>query len=243
VALDEPLCPTALAVADEAVGRVRAVAPGLARREPAALATLAEGLLLSGIAMALAGTSAPASGGEHLVSHYLDMSEAGWGRAPFLHGEQVGVGTCAALALYARILAVAGRPDPAGPAPVEPPGAAFDALHAHLGAAARQEVLREAEAKRDRVPDRAARLDRLARGWETLALRLSAQLAPGRALADDLAAAGAPRRFSEIDVPRARAAHALRAARHLRRRYTVLDLSSDLARLDRWADEIAEELA
>jgi glycerol-1-phosphate dehydrogenase [NAD(P)+] len=48
---------------------------------------LATGLLLNGIAMEIAGSSRPASGSEHLISHALDaISER-----PRLHGLQVGV--------------------------------------------------------------------------------------------------------------------------------------------------------
>ncbi len=48
---------------------------------------LATGLLLNGIAMEVAGSSRPASGSEHLISHALDaISER-----PRLHGLQVGV--------------------------------------------------------------------------------------------------------------------------------------------------------
>lgn len=50
---------------------------------------LAEGLLLSGLAMAAAGTSRPCSGGEHLISHALD---ARLGEGAALHGEQVALG-------------------------------------------------------------------------------------------------------------------------------------------------------
>jgi len=49
-------------------------------------ATLVEGLVVSGVAMVLAGNSRPSSGAEHLISHALD-------RFPIhdLHGLQVGV--------------------------------------------------------------------------------------------------------------------------------------------------------
>jgi glycerol-1-phosphate dehydrogenase [NAD(P)+] len=50
---------------------------------------LAQGLLLSGLAMAAAGTSRPCSGSEHLISHALDHQLAD--RAA-LHGEQVALG-------------------------------------------------------------------------------------------------------------------------------------------------------
>jgi glycerol-1-phosphate dehydrogenase [NAD(P)+] len=51
---------------------------------------LAHGLLLSGLAMAAAGTSRPCSGAEHLISHALDRR---LGPAAALHGEQVALGT------------------------------------------------------------------------------------------------------------------------------------------------------
>ena len=50
---------------------------------------LATALMLNGVAMAICGSSRPASGGEHLLSHALDSFSA----RPRLHGLQVGVAT------------------------------------------------------------------------------------------------------------------------------------------------------
>jgi len=61
---------------------------------------LFHGLLISGVAMSLAGSSAPASGGEHLVSHFWDMREPLTGREPELHGLQVGLGIILSAACY-----------------------------------------------------------------------------------------------------------------------------------------------
>ena len=58
---------------------------------------LAHGLLLSGLAMAAAGTSRPCSGAEHLVSHALD---AHLGDRAALHGEQVALGTLISAAAH-----------------------------------------------------------------------------------------------------------------------------------------------
>lgn len=57
--------------------------------------SLANSLLISGVAMEVAGTSRPASGSEHLISHALDVSCT----KPKMHGIQVGVATylCALL--------------------------------------------------------------------------------------------------------------------------------------------------
>ncbi|ADB30667.1 3-dehydroquinate synthase [Kribbella flavida DSM 17836] len=61
------------------------------------LATLAEGLVLSGISMVVAGTSRPSSGACHEISHAIDLLHPS--RRAF-HGEQVGLG--AAFAWFLR---------------------------------------------------------------------------------------------------------------------------------------------
>ena len=67
---------------------------------------LFEGLLFSGVAMSLAGSSAPASGGEHLISHFFDMRENITGIKPNLHGLQVGAGTVLSAECYQKIAAL-----------------------------------------------------------------------------------------------------------------------------------------
>lgn len=60
------------------------------------LRRLANALVLSGLAMIWSGTSRPASGGEHEISHAID--ELYGGRA--MHGEQVAFGCTVSVALY-----------------------------------------------------------------------------------------------------------------------------------------------
>ncbi|MBJ7458411.1 MAG: iron-containing alcohol dehydrogenase [Thermoleophilaceae bacterium] len=56
---------------------------------------LLDGLVLSGLAMEIAGSSRPCSGSEHLISHSLDRLEPGTAS----HGEQVAFGTLIATSL------------------------------------------------------------------------------------------------------------------------------------------------
>jgi glycerol-1-phosphate dehydrogenase [NAD(P)+] len=56
---------------------------------PALLERLLDGLVMSGIAMEIAGSSRPCSGSEHLVSHAIDRLYPGTAQ----HGEQVAFGT------------------------------------------------------------------------------------------------------------------------------------------------------
>ena len=65
-------------------------------KDPHFLRRLADALVYSGMAMICAGSSRPASGGEHEVSHAID--EIYGGRA--LHGAQVAFGCIVSMALY-----------------------------------------------------------------------------------------------------------------------------------------------
>lgn len=68
----------------------------IASGNPEGVRIVVEGLVSSGVAMCIAGSSRPASGSEHLFSHALDILAP----KPALHGEQVGVGTIMMLYLY-----------------------------------------------------------------------------------------------------------------------------------------------
>lgn len=72
-------------------------------RRSTLMKVLAESLVMSGIAMSIAGSSRPCSGSEHLISHALDYYCGG----KALHGEQVAIGI-----LIAEYLQNGGRPNP-----------------------------------------------------------------------------------------------------------------------------------
>jgi glycerol-1-phosphate dehydrogenase [NAD(P)+] len=63
-----------------------------------AIRILVEALISSGIAMAIAGSTRPASGSEHLIAHAIDIVA----NYPALHGEEVGIGTVVALYLHGK---------------------------------------------------------------------------------------------------------------------------------------------
>jgi len=71
-----------------------------------AVEALVTGLMYTGFAMTMIGVSSPASGGEHLFSHTLDMMSSVDGVSHDLHGRQVGIGTIISAALYERILSI-----------------------------------------------------------------------------------------------------------------------------------------
>lgn len=78
-------------------------AEGLLARDANAVNSVFEGLVLCGLAMKLAGTSRPASGIEHYLSHVWDMRGEEFGTPTELHGLQCAVGTFIAASLYEKI--------------------------------------------------------------------------------------------------------------------------------------------
>lgn len=233
-------CPSAaLALIEESGDLARAAIDGIPERQPRAVARLAGALLISGLAMGLAATSAPASGGEHLISHYLDMTHFSQGLPHDLHGCQVGVATLATARLYQRLLTV--RADsievdecvgawPGWPETARQVEEAFGSLA--------PAVLPHARAKYPSRETLRARLGSIRDEWPGIVGELSTILRPAHAIRADLELAGCPVSFADIGVDAARAHQALLHSRHVRARYTILDLAAELGLLQDWVGEV-----
>jgi glycerol-1-phosphate dehydrogenase [NAD(P)+] len=206
-----------------------------------ALQALYEALLLTGAAMTMAGTSAPASGGEHLISHYLDMVAMAQGAEHDLHGRQVGVGTIIASELYRRVLACE------SPA-LEPIAEKIDvsAWDTAAPSAWRQTTspchLIEAEYARKLPRLREARAKLAApNAWDNLRQRLRPMVRPPEVIRDCLAAASAAHKAEHIGCTRQRLLEALTRAHEIRSRFTILDLARLAGVLPDQAYDIIEE--
>ncbi len=87
----------------EMLRAVRTVASSvgdIARRGTDGVEKLTDALVISGLAMAEAGNSRPASGAEHHISHYLEMWFVAQKKRVPLHGIKVGLGTLVSAYLY-----------------------------------------------------------------------------------------------------------------------------------------------
>ncbi|MFH0911048.1 MAG: iron-containing alcohol dehydrogenase [Planctomycetota bacterium] len=202
------------------------------RREREALAALFEGLLYTGVAMTMAGTSAPSSGGEHMVSHTLDMMASVDGREHDLHGRQVGVGTVLTSELYRRVLALE-RPAWAAPAPEVDRGF-WGTLAGAVAGEYGQKLERIARAQ-----------EALARpgAWDRLRAELALLVRTPERIRECLKTAGAASRAEEIRCTRARLEEALAHAHEIRSRFTVLDLARLAGILPKATGEIVEAWA
>jgi glycerol-1-phosphate dehydrogenase [NAD(P)+] len=101
--LDEPYNPNIAGRARRALRATVARAAEIGRASEKGIAPLMEALLESGRCMADLGSSRPASGSEHVFSHFWEMRRLAQHRPPILHGIQVGIGTLLSAQRYAAI--------------------------------------------------------------------------------------------------------------------------------------------
>jgi glycerol-1-phosphate dehydrogenase [NAD(P)+] len=185
----------------------------LARADAAAVSGLFEALVYSGCAMTLQGSSLPASGGEHLISHALDMRADAEGGQHDLHGRQVGLGTIFAAAVYERVLTrKAPRFDPR-PLPFDRAGWGSIA-----DAVAEQHARQTA-----RLAHACAKLS-LSGIWERVRAAIAPRLPEAAWIKRVLAEAGAAHRLSDLGLSRERFLWAVLNGAQMRERFTSLDL-------------------
>ncbi len=235
----EYYCPAPERVVLAAEARVAEAAADIGRKDPAALALLTEALLLSGLSMKLAGTSSPASGGEHLISHFWDMQAEQEGRVEGWHGAQVGVATMVMAALYEELQDL--RPAQIDWARLSdqaaPPADLREQIAARHGAHA-QLVYDEFMAKQLWGVQLARHLDSIRQGWDGLWQSLRESLRPAARVREILQSAGAPTTVSALGLDRDHLRRALRGAREIRARYTVLDFAYELGVLPARAEAV-----
>jgi glycerol-1-phosphate dehydrogenase [NAD(P)+] len=203
---------------------------GVREKDPAALRGLLEALVLSGCAMTLQGSSLPASGGEHLISHSLDMKALVEGRGHDLHGRQVGVATIFAAALYERILNT------------ETPTFAGNALHfdaAYWGPIA--DSVRGQHRLAVTRMGLAIEVLRKRGVWDTLRSNLKSRLRSPSVIKRCLASAGGAHRLEDIGCSREAFVQAVRNAASIRERFTSIDLGFATGLLPAAIDAIADE--
>ena len=197
----------------------------LLRGDRAALSCLIRILLLSGFGMTICGGSYPASQGEHLISHHVEMMPPkGW--EPALHGEQIAVTTLVMAKLQDELMAREAAPQ------LRASKLSAGSLRSHFGDEVGLACWKDIQPK---VTDgeRASRLnERLQAIWPRLRSEIELVRRPSAEIEKALAKVDAPRRYGAIGLTRAAFKDAILHAREIRNRYTFLDLAADSGLLE-----------
>jgi glycerol-1-phosphate dehydrogenase [NAD(P)+] len=209
---------------------------------PGTAGPLAAGLVASGLAITLHGSSRPASGSDHHIAHFLELQGL-MGRVPaHLHGEKVAFGTHLMTRLYNRVFRqsfdsfakhVQQAAEPAG----APDEAREERLRRAYGPVADQALA----AYREGLADTARRntvLERLEPAWPGLARRVAQELQSPEETDRLLARARLTVDPDGLGYDHAMIEDALLCAKEIRRRYTLLSLLDELGVLEALVDEM-----
>lgn len=240
---DEYHCPAVAAMVEKSVLRCIGDIGALCRREDAAVANLMEGLVLTGIAMSFAGSSRPASGSEHHLSHFWEMMFLLDGKAAVLHGTKVGIASAVISRLSAKLSAETIDWDAC-----ERRAAAFrfDDWKAKI-----QDVYKEAApgilklaaaSNRQSTAERLQRLARIRKHWPEIAELLRGGPSPA-SIGEWLRSAGACVHPSEAGISRQELYQGVLHAKEIRSRYSVLQLLDDLGLLEEYAGAMRDGYA
>lgn len=230
---------------DAGIRRLVDSAAGIRDGDLGAIAALMETIVLSGFSMAIAGTSSPASGAEHLISHYWDMGRYAAGHAPLaLHGTQVGIASLITARLYDRLLQLETLPVANLPEPLSDPAALEHQIreaHRALPSYVVDGIVEQSNAKFLTAEAQLAEREQWRSQWPMLrqALRDSSTMR-GR-IAETLSLIGAPLTPQAIGISREQAIHTVRFAKDMRSRYTLFDFLQSYGLLDRWATEVVPD--
>jgi glycerol-1-phosphate dehydrogenase [NAD(P)+] len=194
-----------------------AAAPALKTGDVAAIELLVRTLVMSGLGMTLCGGSYPASQGEHLIAHYLDMRGESLPQA--YHGEHISVTTLTMARLQERMLALPTLQ-------LAPTRDTEASMVEKFG----EEVGRACwVAFRPKLFDRRATDEinrKLAKEWPDIRNRLRAVGRSEAQLKQALLAVGAPTTPEDVGLPLPFYREAVANARLIRDRFTMLDLAA-----------------
>ena len=226
------------------VRKVIAAADGIPQHDPQAIQAIAEGLVISGIAMAYAGISRPASGLEHQFSHIWEMMALDRGRPYDLHGIQVGVSTMLMMKLYRKFRTI--RPDRAtaeawwrAMTPEK-----WEAMIRRIFGRCAPDILALETIERKNDPAaHEARLSRIIAHWDDILSVVNEELPAYESLRGILAKTGMPLRPSEIGISVRDTVDAFLGSRDVRNKYQSSTLLWDLGLTEEFAgylEKVAE---
>ncbi|MBR7185692.1 MAG: sn-glycerol-1-phosphate dehydrogenase [Clostridia bacterium] len=109
---DEYYCDAIADLTMKAINKVVAMGEHVTDANEEAAGSIMEALVFTGLAMKLAGTSRPASGAEHVVSHFWECRKLLDGVWPGYHGTKVGVATVLINRIYRNIASRVTEIDP-----------------------------------------------------------------------------------------------------------------------------------
>ena len=204
-------------------------ADALMARDARAVEEVFYALLVSGVAMAYATVSRPASGMEHYVSHAFDMRHLAYGTPIRLHGLQCGVGSLELIRLYGRLKSIS---------PSKEKALAFvssydyeqwkSVIREFYGKAAEAVIENEKIEQKYSVERHAERIDRIIDSWDKILDMISEELPDASEIESILKRMGAPTELADLGLDEKLRTTLFKATKDIRLKYVLSHLAWDL---------------
>ena len=222
---------------------------GLLARDPDAVRSVMEGMVLAGVSMNYAGLSRPASGMEHYISHIWDMRGLAFGTPTETHGIQAALGTVLSVRAYAWLLEKlpASLTDEQKAAVREKAKASVsafsmdawgDTLCEKLGAGAEAMIAGERKERKYDPAKHADRLEKILDRWDEIVGIIREELPELSEVEDLMRALSMPVTPADAGFDREETRFAFLAAKDIRDKYVLGRLLWDLGLLEECADAV-----
>jgi glycerol-1-phosphate dehydrogenase [NAD(P)+] len=239
----ESYCQNTVDVVDQIVEKTANNAIKISERDETAIKDLAEGLMISGIAMHWVGKSRPAAGAEHHLAHFIGMKAMMKNHPVHLHGIEVAVMTLVMLEVYHEILS-------------------RDYGNTDINAVYESSVKRDAYVKRilevfkdsapqifkeneNKIFEKEAWLvhaQKVKEAMPQIKEELTPKIPDAQRIISVLKSMGAPSKPEELGLTEEDLKEAILYAKEVRNKYTILDAAEYLGCLEDVAEKVAARM-
>ncbi len=231
---DEYYCEPTVELVRQALASVSELAPRIPERDPDAVLSVMEALVLTGVAMAHITNSRPAAGCEHHMSHVWELHFQMAGKKAVLHGAKVGIAEIGMTRLYKILLGIQPDFDAARAREIDLEAWEAGTRATYLDAAPAIFSLVERSGK-NTLERRNERIDSMERNWPLIRQTIEELLPDPDEIESLLAAMGAPVVPAQVGIEDWLVAAAVHAGKDVRDRWTFLQMLWDLGLDDEFA--------
>ncbi len=211
----------------------------IAARDPEGIHNLAEALILTGVAMAYAGNSRPASSSEHHLAHFWEMMFLFEGKEAVLHGTKVGIASLAMAYIHNKLVEEKPDFDLAVKALEGYDAGKWESTMRRVYQKGAKSVIRtERTAGKNDVKQAALRIRKIQAHWDELVQIQKSYIPNTAALEKLLFTIHGALNPKEVGLSMETVKNSLLYAKEIRPRYSVLQLLWDLHLLESYAKDV-----
>ncbi len=237
----EFFCPQTAQMVVQSYERSFSGAAGIPTRDKDSVYAVIEGLLLSGVCMALVDSSRPASGLEHYFSHSWEMMAIARGKEYDLHGIYVGIGTLITLRLFKKLRELKPTREQAEKAAAAFDRASWEArLRRVFPGTAENMIALEDKLQKNEYTGRMKRVDSIIANWDRIVAVLEKAPDPDE-LEKILKSSGMPTKARDIGLSEDDVADAFVCSRDTRDKYLTSSVIWDIGYMEEFENWIRED--